>query len=39
VKDGAKDMKIAICCNGCKDKVEAEPAKFVTAAKANKKAE
>lgn len=39
VKDGEKEMKIAICCNGCKGKVEAEPAKFIAAAKANKKAE
>ena len=39
VKDGDKDMKIATCCNGCKGKVEADPAKFVAAAKANKKAE
>lgn len=39
VKDGEKEMKIATCCNGCKGKVEADPAKFVAAAKANKKAE
>jgi hypothetical protein len=39
VKDGDKSVKIATCCNGCKGKVEADPAKFVAAAKANKKAE
>ncbi len=40
VKDAdGKAVAIAICCDGCKGKVEAEPAKFITAAKANKKAE
>ena len=39
VKDGDKTVKIATCCNGCAGKVEADPAKFVAAAKANKKAE
>lgn len=39
VKDGDKSIKIATCCNGCKGKVEGDPAKFVAAAKANKKAE
>ncbi|MBA3699413.1 MAG: hypothetical protein H0W78_11245 [Planctomycetes bacterium] len=39
VKDGEKSVKIATCCNGCAGKVEAEPAKFLSAAKANKKAE
>jgi hypothetical protein len=39
VKDGEKAMTIATCCNGCAGKVEAEPAKYIAAAKANKKAE
>lgn len=39
VKDGDKTIAIATCCNGCKGKVEGDPAKFVAAAKANKKAE
>jgi hypothetical protein len=40
VKDAdGKAVAVATCCNNCKGKVEADPAKYVTAAKANKKAE
>jgi len=39
VKDGDKAITVATCCNGCAGKVEADPAKYVAAAKANKKAE
>jgi hypothetical protein len=39
VKDGDKEVKIATCCNGCKGKVEGDVAKYLPAAKANKKAE
>ena len=37
-KDG-KAVAVATCCDKCKAKVEAEPAKYVEAAKTNKKAE
>jgi hypothetical protein len=39
VKDGDKKVKIATCCNGCAGKVEGDVAKYLPAAKANKKAE
>lgn len=37
-KDG-KAVAIATCCNNCKGKVEGDSAKYIDAAKANKKAE
>lgn len=37
-KDG-KAVTVATCCDKCKAKVEADAAKYVEAAKANKKAE
>jgi hypothetical protein len=37
-KDG-KEVAIATCCNNCKGKVEGDAAKYIAAAKANKKAE
>ena len=37
-KDG-KAVAVATCCEKCKGKVEADAAKYVEAAKANKKAE
>jgi hypothetical protein len=39
VKDGDKTVKIATCCGGCKGKVEGDVAKYLPAAKENKKAE
>jgi hypothetical protein len=39
VKDGDKAVHVAVCCKKCKGTVEAEPAKYLPAAKENKKAQ
>lgn len=39
VKDGDKTIAVATCCDKCAKKVEAEPEKYLKAAKENKKAE
>ncbi len=39
VKDGDKTVMVNACCGKCKGAIEADPAKYVPAAKENKKAE
>lgn len=39
VKDGDATVAVAACCGKCKGAIEKDPAKYVAAAKENKKAE